>query len=74
MDDFDLLDQVINRLHRVCYVAGSRVFQEATRGALVAIGRAVLIDAEQRTSPSSRAPSNVVRFPIERRTNLGKGD
>ena len=74
MDDFDLLDQVINRLHRVRYVSGSRVFQEAARGALVAIGRAVLIDVEQRTSQSSRAPSNVVRFPIERRTNLGRGD
>jgi hypothetical protein len=73
MDDFDLLDQVINRLHRVRYVSGSRVFQEAARGALVAIGRAVLIDVEQRTLPSSRAPSNVVRFPNERRTNLGRG-
>ena len=74
MDDFDLLDRVINRLHRVRYVAGSRVFQEAARGALVAIGRAVLIDVEQRTSPSSRAQSNVVRFPIERRMNPGRGD
>jgi len=46
MDDFDLLDQVINRLYRVRYVAGSRVFQEAARGALVAIGRTVLIDVE----------------------------
>jgi hypothetical protein len=74
MDDFDLLDQVINRLHRVRYAVGSRVFQEAARGALVAIGRAVLIDAEQRSLPSSRAPSNVVRFPIERRTKLGSVD
>jgi len=74
MEDFDLLDQVINRLHRVRYVAGSRVFQEAVRGALVAIGRAVLIDVEQRTLSSSRAPTNVARFPIERRTNLQRGD
>ena len=67
MDDIDCLGELVSRLYQIRREAGPNVFRAATHGALVAIARAVLIDAEDRTTQASRTRGRIIAFPLPRR-------
>jgi hypothetical protein len=66
--DGEILDRVIERLCRLRGACGSAAFQAAAGRALVAIARTALEEAERRAASLPRKPSNVIRFPVERRS------
>jgi hypothetical protein len=72
--DGEILDRVIERLYRLRGACGSAAFQAAAGRALVAIARTALEEAERRAASLPRKPSNVIRFPVERRSCIRESD
>jgi hypothetical protein len=64
MTSEDLFDEILARLWQVRLEVGDAVFRAAAGAALVAIGRVVLEEAEQRAKRGKTG--EVIRFPLSR--------
>lgn len=62
-NDFDPLDDIIERLVRLRERCGPQLYGRAAYAARAAIGRVVLDEAERRARGPRSRPTNVLPFP-----------
>lgn len=63
----EVLVRILVGLVRIHDEFGDEGFDRATRRVLVAIGRTVQIEAEERARDKMQVEADILRFPLERR-------